>query len=115
MGRASPRLVRCTGPSTGGIRQSVVAGRTPRGWQRFGFELGLGWRTRITNPSPLIAATAVAFLSPGPITAVAAGAAFGLTRGAALVATVRTLRVPPETISAGIGIALAATATMSSL
>lgn len=65
-------------------RQIPIAAFDPArrlGAARFGFELGTGLRTYVTDPSPQIVAVALLVVA-GPWTeALATGAAFGLARG----------------------------------
>lgn len=86
------------------VPQAVISSRSMSGWRRFGFELGLGWRTRITTFAPY--ATALSILIVGnAVEALGAGIAFGMARTRSLSADVRLLYVPSPHLTARLSVA----------
>lgn len=62
------------------VPQAVLTGDVARGSLRFGFEMGTGVRTYVSSTVPYVLAVALLLTGPGFLTAVAAGAGFGLGR-----------------------------------
>lgn len=69
------------------VPQTVLTGDVARGSLQFGFEMGTGVRTYVSSTVPYVLVAALLLTAPGFLTAVAAGAGFGL--GRALTPTAR--------------------------
>ncbi len=69
------------------VPQNVLTGDVARGSLRFGFEMGTGVRTYVSATVPYVLVAALLLTGPDFVTAVAAGAGFGL--GRALTPTTR--------------------------
>lgn len=67
------------------IPEEVFIHRPPKAGLRFGFELGLGFRTFVSANAPYVVVVAIVLLGPGVLGCVAAGAAFGAGRFAMAV------------------------------
>lgn len=76
------------------VPERVVATRSLRGWRQFGFELGLGWRTRLPTFAPYALALLVTLLTPNLASATAIGVAFGGARGWALSSQIEGRSIP---------------------
>lgn len=69
------------------VPQTVLTGDVATGSLRFGFEMGTGVRTYVSSTVPYVLVAALVLTAPGIVTAIAAGAGFGI--GRALTPTVR--------------------------
>lgn len=86
------------------VPQAVISSRSLPGWRRFGFQLGLGWRTRITTFAPY--ATALTIVMVGnAVEALGAGIAFGVARTWSLSADVRLRSMPSPDLTARVSVA----------
>jgi hypothetical protein len=77
------------------VPQTVLTGDVARGSLRFGFEMGTGVRTYVSSTVPYVLVVALLLTAPELVTAVAAGAGFGL--GRALTPTARRASRDGET------------------
>lgn len=62
------------------IPQSVFDDGAARGAFRFGFELGLGWRTYVTSTLPYVLALSLILLDASLLAVIVTGAGFGIGR-----------------------------------